>query len=305
MARANFRMGAVSDTDLRLLRVFRTIVERGGFAQAEAELNVTRAAISLSMSDLEKRLGLRLCQRGRAGFALTDEGHQVYEALSRLLISVEDFRAEIHGIHQTLKGELSIGIADNLVTMPKMRVTHALKALKTAGPDVSIRIQMSPPGDVEQGVLDGRLHIGVIPEVRRLQGLEYTALYDEQSYLYCSDQHPLFAIDDQEIDENRLSECDAVMPAYVPEEEVIPLFKRLHPSATATDREGVAFLILTGLYIGFLPDHVAERWVYDGRMRAIRTDITGYHTPYAAITRKGGRANLVLSTFMDKIAEDL
>ena len=32
MARAStFRMGAVSDIDLRLLRVFHTVVERGGF----------------------------------------------------------------------------------------------------------------------------------------------------------------------------------------------------------------------------------------------------------------------------------
>jgi DNA-binding transcriptional LysR family regulator len=97
MARAStFRMGAVSDIDLRLLRVFRIVVERGGFAQAEAELNVSRAAISLSMADLEKRLGLRLCRRGRAGFALTDEGRRVYDSLVRGLTSVENFRAEIH-----------------------------------------------------------------------------------------------------------------------------------------------------------------------------------------------------------------
>ncbi len=135
MARAStFRMGAVSDIDLRLLRVFRTVVERGGFVQAEAELNVSRAAINLSMSDLEKRLGLRLCRRGRAGFALTDEGRRVYDALVRLLTSVENFRGEVHAIHVRLKGEMAIGLTDNLVTMPHMRVTNAPKALKERAP---------------------------------------------------------------------------------------------------------------------------------------------------------------------------
>ena len=65
----------VSDFDLRLLRVFRTVAQVGSFSAAEGVLGITRSAISLHMSDLEKRLGgIRLCQRGRAGFALTEEG---------------------------------------------------------------------------------------------------------------------------------------------------------------------------------------------------------------------------------------
>lgn len=306
MVRAStFRMGAVSDIDLRLLRVFRIVVERGGFAQAEAELNVSRAAISLSMADLEKRLGLRLCRRGRAGFALTDEGRRVYDSLVRLLTSVENFRAEIHSIHARLKGELAIGLTDNLVTMPRMRVTNALKALKERGPDVAIRISMAPPSDVEQGVLDGRLHVGVIPELRRLQGLDYQELYQEEAHLYCAAQHPLFSFPDAGIGVDRLAACDAVMPAHAQAEEIAPLLHRLRSSATATDREGVAFLILTGLYVGFLPDHLAAKWVDEGRMRPIRPDITGYRTRYAVITRKGGRPNMVLDTFLEEVARNI
>jgi DNA-binding transcriptional LysR family regulator len=298
-------MGSVSDIDLRLLRVFRTVVERGGFAQAEAELNVSRAAISQSMADLERRLGLRLCRRGRAGFALTDEGRRVYDALARLFTSVENFRAEIHAIHARLKGELAIGLTDNLVTMPRMRVTNALKALKERGPDVAIRIRMAPPSDVEQGVLDGRLHVGVIPELRRLQGLDYLELYQEEAHLYCAVQHPLFARPDAGIGVDLLAACDAVMPAHAQAEEIAPLLHRLKSSATATDREGVAFLILTGLYVGFLPDHLAEKWVGEGKMRPIRPDITGYRTRYTVITRRDGRPNMVLDTFLEEVARNV
>ncbi|WP_337998111.1 LysR family transcriptional regulator [Oleispirillum naphthae] len=305
MARTSaFRMGSVGDADLRLLRVFRTVVERGGFAQAEAELNVTRSAVSLAMTDLEKRLGLRLCRRGRAGFALTEEGRRVYDALVRLLTSVESFRAEVHAIHRRLTGELAIGLTDNLVTMPRMRVTNALKSLKEDGPDVVIRIRMAPPSDVEQGVLDGRLHVGVIPELRRLQGLDYQELYQEEAHLYCAAQHPLFSRPDAEIDIEALARCDAVMPAHAQAAEIAPLLQRMRSAATATDREGIAFLILTGLYVGFLPDHVAAKWVADGRMRPIRPDITGYRTRYAVIVRKGGRPNMVLDTFLQEVARN-
>ena len=47
--------------------------------------------------------------------------------------------------HQHLRGELTIGLTDNLVTLPHMRITHALAQLKERGPDVQIQIRMIAP----------------------------------------------------------------------------------------------------------------------------------------------------------------
>src|SRR5205085_11496388 len=47
----------VSDIDVRLLRVFRAVVEAGSFANAQAILNVGASTISTQMSQLETRLG--------------------------------------------------------------------------------------------------------------------------------------------------------------------------------------------------------------------------------------------------------
>ena len=60
-------LGTVTDNDLRLLRVFRAVVACGGFAAAELELNINRSTISRHIKDLETRLGVTLCRRGRAG----------------------------------------------------------------------------------------------------------------------------------------------------------------------------------------------------------------------------------------------
>ena len=167
----NPSLGQVSDFDIRLLRIFKTIVECGSFSAAESTLGLSRSAISLHMGDLEKRLGMRLCQRGRAGFALTDEGREVYRATQTLLAALEGFRAEVNDLHQHLRGELNIGIINNLVTLPQMRITHALSALKGQGPQVRINIGMTTPNEIELGVLDGHLHVGVVPLISPLSGL--------------------------------------------------------------------------------------------------------------------------------------
>ncbi|MDX1392567.1 MAG: LysR family transcriptional regulator, partial [Rheinheimera sp.] len=75
----------VQDVDLRLLRLFVTIVECGGLSAAESRLNIGRSTISAHLSDLEVRLGVTLCKRGRSGFELTDPGRITYQASLELL----------------------------------------------------------------------------------------------------------------------------------------------------------------------------------------------------------------------------
>ncbi|MBI6797814.1 transcriptional regulator, LysR family [Pseudomonas syringae] len=292
----------VSDFDIRLLRLFKSVVEAGGFSAAESVLGIGRSAISQQMSDLEQRLGLRLCQRGRAGFSLTDEGREVYQSSLQLLSALESFRTEVNGLHQNLRGELNIGLTDNLVTLPHMRITHALARLKERGPGVHINIRMIAPAEVERGVLDGGLHVGVVPQASALPGLEYHSLYSERSLLYCAVGHPLFYADNAALDDARLAQQEAIAPTFRLPGDVQDHYQALTCTASASDREGIAFLILTGRYIGYLPDHYANAWVQEGRLRALKPDSKFYDLNLVTVTRKGRRPHLVLESFLETLA---
>ena len=63
--------------DLEKLRVFFAIVQANGIANARGVLNKDASTISRALTQLEERLQLRLCERGRQGFALTPEGRAV------------------------------------------------------------------------------------------------------------------------------------------------------------------------------------------------------------------------------------
>ena len=60
-------LGNISDIDLRMLRVFCSIVEAGGFTAAQARLNTSLSRLSVVVRDLEERLGCSLCRRGSSG----------------------------------------------------------------------------------------------------------------------------------------------------------------------------------------------------------------------------------------------
>ena len=291
----------ICDSHIRLLRIYKTVIESGGFASAEIELNISKPAISIAISELESLLNMRLCHRGRAGFSITKKGEIVYQSTLQLLNSLETFKLQVNEINRELKGEFNIGITDNLVTIPKMYTTSALSALKMRGPEVKINIHMIPPNDIESGVIDGQLHVGVVPDLRKLTGLNYIPLYKEKSLLYCSKDHPLFDTKDSNLSLNKLEKFDAVLPAYPQVKEIKQQQKKLKATATSNDREGIVFLILTGHYIGFLPTHYAAQWVKEGMLSAIQPDHHSFITHYSTITQKSARSNLILETYIEEL----
>lgn len=106
----------ISDTDLRLLRVFVTIARCGGFTPAQAELNVSQSTISNQMRALETRLGVRLCQRGRQGFRLTEQGRALLHSADELFRSLEQFQVDTAALRGDLTGELRVGVVDGTMT---------------------------------------------------------------------------------------------------------------------------------------------------------------------------------------------
>lgn len=65
--------------DLDDLYYFACVVEKRGFAAASRALGIPKSRLSRRLSELEKRLGVRLLQRTSRAFAVTDLGAQFYK----------------------------------------------------------------------------------------------------------------------------------------------------------------------------------------------------------------------------------
>ena len=104
------------------------------------------------------------------GFALTEEGAQVFEATTRLLASVDDFPIEVNEINEVnnrLVGRLSIALFDMTLTNPNARLDAAFQAFDQVAPDVNLRLRVLGTDDSERGALNGEVHVGIVPAQRR------------------------------------------------------------------------------------------------------------------------------------------
>ncbi|AHN73072.1 LysR family transcriptional regulator [Pandoraea pnomenusa] len=291
----------VTDFDLRLLRIFKTVSDCGGFSAAEATLDMNLSTISTHMADLEARLGIRLCERGRKGFRLTDEGRAFYSSVQRLLDSVEVFRMDVGALHRQISGELLIGIVDNTITDKQSPVSHAIGQLKRQSRDLEIRLEVKSPSEIEDGVLHGKLHLGIVPTRIAQAGLNYEPLYREELQLYCGSGHPIFDLAPSDVDVERLMDVDYVARGYLREARETTSIANLRHAATVFHMEAVAMLILSGHFVGFLPSHYAWHWVSQDLMRSIRPDRLTHYAEFQLITRKGRDLPAPAQAFADKL----
>ena len=290
----------LDNVDLKLLRVFQKVVECGGFSAAQTELHIDLSTISNSIAALEDRLGVRLCDRGRGGFRLTDAGRTVHTAAERLFGAVAEFQAEAGTLNDEVSGELNIGLVDGIVTSPSFALHDAIRRFERRKGNVRIRLSIGLPQDLVQGVRDGRLHLAITGvQTSRLKGLTYRKLCTEDFYCYCGRGHPLFqkAANDttlEDIYRHRL-----IAPTYWDPPFLEP--SKFEYTATVRHLEPQLIFLLSGDYIGYLPSHFAEPWVAKDELRALlpqRLHNTGI---LYLIQRRGIPVTRTLSAFENDI----
>lgn len=289
----------LSDVDFRLLRVFRAVVACGGVSAAEPELNIGRSTISRHLTDLEIRLGCKLCQRGPGGFSLTEEGERIHAAALQLFSAIHEFQAEVDETNKDLTGHLAIAYFDKCATNTNAKLPRAIHAFEHIAPKVEIEVNVEPINAVETGVLNGRYQIGIVALKNRSANLDYHALYYESMYLYCGKNHSLFSQADRGISRSDVQKQKYAGFTFHSLNMMSSQDWKLKRRATVNNEEALATLVLSGRYIGFLPDHFAQHFTDRGEIRALRPDIYHYQSDHYAIVRKTPKASRRVETFLD------
>ena len=274
-------LGNLGEADLRLLRIFVAIAESGGLSAAELRLNIGRSVISRHLKDLETRLGVRLCERGRAGFSLTEEGATVLDATRRLLAQVEGFRREVAGLHYGMRGDFHLAVFDKFATNPLCRLAECVGAFAVEAAAVRFDVHVCGTSEIEKGLLEGRFQVGIHPFHRASESLVTVPLFTEQMSVYAAPNHVLLASGGLPDDEAMRGANFVGLGYHSPNMEH---FWRvgLEPAARAHDQEATLMLLLSGRYLGFLPDHYAAGFVATGQLVRLRSRTLQYNCEWCA-----------------------
>lgn len=259
----------LQDIDIRLLRIFLAVVRNSGFSAAQTELNIGQSAISGYMTQLESRLGLKLCERGRGGFRLTDAGYGVHASVEKLFRHLEEFRTEVGQVRNELVGTFHFGMVDAVASMTKCGMWRAFQRFVELAPELTLELKVDSPQGLVRGILNGRYDAAILPSFRKTPGLAFLPLdLKNRQSLYCGKEHPFFEMDDREITTEMLEAVHFVARKHM-EGWPAPGGINFKAKAVASDLECIVALVLSGRFIGHVSQDFAKLWVDQGLMRPV------------------------------------
>ena len=185
MAELNF----AHNFDWNLLKTFEEIVEAGGISRAALEWDRKQPAVSLALKRLESRVGARLCERGAAGFRLTDEGRRLADVCAAMTRMVAGLPGRIDDCTAQVRGRVKVQVISNLVDPV---LDEAIRTFHTKHPTVELEVDVVTWERVSRALLARDIDVGIAPAGFSHAELRYDLLFREVHRPYCGCPHPLF-----------------------------------------------------------------------------------------------------------------
>src|SRR5690606_3363464 len=129
------------------------------------------STISVHMGNLESRMKLKLCSRGRGGFSLTEAGQVVYHACVDLFDSLHDFSFLVRSLSSELSGELVILCADQIDQTKQQKLADVVRFIHQQAPKLHLVLDGDSIHNIEKALLRDKAHIGLFPDYKQVEGL--------------------------------------------------------------------------------------------------------------------------------------
>lgn len=169
--------------DTELARTFLAVVNAGNFVTAADRLHVTQSTVSARIQTLESALGCTLFVRNKGGTRLTPAGRHFQKHASTLVRTVEQARHDV-GVAKGFRASLAVGGRFGLWEQFLLRW---LPAMLDKAPDISVRAEIGLEAELMQGLVEGRLDIGIMYTPESRPGLKVELLFDERLVLVSTD----------------------------------------------------------------------------------------------------------------------
>jgi len=177
---------------LNQIRDFLAVVDGGSIRAAARRLSLSQPALTKSLRQLERELGVVLLARGVRGARPTEFGN-VFLAHARAVdADLRRAREELERLKGSREGGLSIGSAPGpaLGLLPEV-----LTRLRARWPQARLRVADVTPSEVLPGLRDGSLELAVCARVEPLAGasaeFKVESLYRNEAAIVARRGHPL------------------------------------------------------------------------------------------------------------------
>lgn len=174
------------DFDLTDLRLFDEVLRAGSITGGARAANLSLAAASTRLRDLEIRTGVTLLERHRRGIRPTSAGAALHKHAGRMLQEARALTAVLQEHNRLLRGDLRLAVntAALFHGFPEL-----LAAFLRDNPAFDVSISECPSADVAEAVAQGRADLGIASDHASFAGLEHRFWREDRLILLLPADH--------------------------------------------------------------------------------------------------------------------
>lgn len=163
--------------EMRQLKYFVEIVQRGSFSRAAKSLAIAQPALSRQVRLLEEELGAPLLYRNGRGVTMTAAGEIFLAHAREVLERIARAERDVAGLLGTPRGEVVLGLPPSVSAVMLRRI---VVAVAEQYPQISLRIQEGFSGTVAEWLLAGKVDLAIIYERHQPQNAQAERLLVEE-----------------------------------------------------------------------------------------------------------------------------
>jgi DNA-binding transcriptional LysR family regulator len=148
-----------STPDLIALDLLDSVAELGSLGRAASRHRMSQPAVSMRMSQLERRLGLTLMERSPTGARLTPAGERVVALSRRVLSEARDLMAGVEALVAEASSHLRVAAS---LTVAEYLLPGWLAALHRRSPDAILAVEVTNSARVVARVREQHADVGFV-----------------------------------------------------------------------------------------------------------------------------------------------
>ncbi len=290
--------------ELKNLRAFQAVVDRGSYQRAAEFLGYTQSTITAQIQQLEESLGVPLFERVGRRMVLTEVGRQAL-VQARELLAAADRLLEISVSNHIPAGTLRVDMAETLLCYQMQPVIRSFRAL---APQARLIIRSRNCLQIPENVRTGDCDLGVGYDMdwsREALEVESLGMFDIILLAAPNFTCPDFTTPNQVKPASLVTdEPDSIfrrrLEAYLRERNIV-----LDVTLELWSIETIKRCVMSNLGFTFLPRFVAREELAAGTLVELDAPISGLRLPTLCAWRKGRWKNPAMELFLRLLRETI
>ncbi|SNX56276.1 DNA-binding transcriptional LysR family regulator [Streptomyces sp. TLI_55] len=237
------------------LEYIAAVTRLGSLRRAAEELRLSQPALSETVRNLERELGVDLLERKRSGATMSAEGRELLPHIVNVLDAVDRLRAAAGEQHR-ISRMVRVGTV-NTATVPLL--IPAVRDFRASHPHTQVEVVGAQQTEIHRALAEGGLDLGLVNHLDGDDvpaGIESTELLRGRPVVCLRPDHPLAARTVVTVDDLLAEPLIAMRTGYVMHRYVHRLLRGRGPSFSySTDgAEMGKLMVAEGLGATVLPD---------------------------------------------------